>query len=97
MTPEVETRLWQRLIEAESSLETLKKRCDTLSTLNDGMGLLLKTLNSRVNGLDSAVIDMAKDIEELYKRVETPDKKVPVIEEPTKFNFADKFFWPWRR
>ena len=23
--------------------------------------------------------------------------KVPVKEEPTKFNWEDKFFWPWRK
>jgi len=110
MTPEVETRLWQRLIAVEAAVEKMNKAIENLERI---FGLL----NSRVNGIESAVTDpkngMVKDIEDLYKRLKILEEarqrqialnstfiQKDVINPPfapKKVPIKEvKSFWPWK-
>ena len=41
-----------RLIEIENGIKLLEKRCDTLSTLNDGLNGLIRALDLRISNLE---------------------------------------------
>lgn len=68
-----------RLIEAETALEALKKRCDTLSTLIDGLNGLIRALDLRVSNLEHGRRDQIILNQQLLsksKLIVTPKKSV---------------------